>query len=426
VFDPAARVLGRVPGEAMDEVVIVGAGIGGLTLGLALHQAKIPCRIFESAAEIRPIGVGINLLPHAVKEFAALGLESAMERAAIKTTDATFFNRFGQLIYQEPLGRAAGYDHPQFSIHRGDLQMILLDAFRARAGAGRIVTNRHCIGVEQDDAGVFVTFSDGTGGTYQTVRGCAVIACDGINSAIRKQFFPDEGEPRYSGVNMWRGVTRWRPMLSGASMVRAGWLSHGKMVIYPIRRAGADGMQLVNWVAEIETQNYRKRDWNRSGSLEDFIGAFADWHFDWLDVPAFIRAADSVLEFPMVDQDPLPRWSFGRVTLLGDAAHPMVPRGSNGAGQAILDARALTTALLEHGNPVAALAAYEKQRLEATTRIVLTNRTNPPDAILREVYERTNDQPFGAIEDVISREELLAMSDSYKQIAGFSREALRA
>jgi 5-methylphenazine-1-carboxylate 1-monooxygenase len=426
VFDPAARVLGRVPGEAMDEVVIVGAGIGGLTLGLALHQAKIPCRIFESAAEIRPIGVGINLLPHAVKEFAALGLESALERAAIRTTDATFFNRFGQLIYQEPLGRAAGYDHPQFSIHRGDLQMILLDAFRARAGAGRIVTNRHCIGVEQDDAGVFVTFSDGTGGTYQTVRGRAVIACDGINSAIRKQFFPDEGEPRYSGVNMWRGVTRWRPMLSGASMVRAGWLSHGKMVIYPIRRAGADGMQLVNWVAEIETENYRKRDWNRSGSLEDFIGAFADWHFDWLDVPAFIRAADSVLEFPMVDQDPLPRWSFDRVTLLGDAAHPMVPRGSNGAGQAILDARALTTALLEHGNPVAALTAYEKQRLEATTRIVLTNRTNPPDAILREVFERTNDQPFGAIEDVISREELLAMSDSYKRIAGFSREALRA
>jgi 2-polyprenyl-6-methoxyphenol hydroxylase-like FAD-dependent oxidoreductase len=409
----------------MDEVIIVGAGIGGLTLGLALHQAKIPCRIFESAAEIRPIGVGINLLPHAVKELAALGLEGALEQAAVKTTDATFFNRFGQLIYQEPLGRAAGYDQPQFSIHRGDLQMILLDAFRTRAGADRLVTSRHCIRAEQDDAGVFVTFSDGMGGTYHTVRGRAAIACDGINSAIRKQFFPGEGEPRYSGVNMWRGVTRWRPMLSGASMVRAGWLSHGKMVVYPIRRADADGLQLVNWVAEIETPNYRKRDWNRSGSLDDFIGAFADWHFDWLDVPAFIRAADSVLEFPMVDQDPLPRWSFGRVTLLGDAAHPMVPRGSNGAGQAILDARALTTALLEHANPVAALAAYEKQRLEATTRIVLTNRTNPPDAILREVFERTNDRPFGAIEEVISREELLAMSDSYKRIAGFSREALR-
>jgi 5-methylphenazine-1-carboxylate 1-monooxygenase len=410
----------------MDEIIIVGAGVGGLTLGLALHAAGIPCRIFESAAEIRPIGVGINLLPHATKELAALGLEPVLAQAAIETKDATFFNRFGQLIYQEPLGRAAGYEHPQFSIHRGDLQMILLDAFRARAGHDRLITNRHCVAVEQDETGISVSFSDGPGGTGRTIaRGRVAIACDGINSAIRKQFFPDEGEPRYSGVNMWRGVTRWKPMLSGASMVRAGWLSHGKMVIYPIRPAGADGLQLINWVAEIETAVYRKRDWTRPGSIDDFLPAFANWHFDWLDVPAFIRAADSVLEFPMVDQDPLPRWSFGRVTLLGDAAHPMVPRGSNGAGQAILDARALTSALLGHDDPVAALAAYEKQRLEATTRIVLTNRSNPPDAILREVFQRTHDQPFNTIDDVISRDELVALSEGYKRIAGYSKDALR-
>jgi 5-methylphenazine-1-carboxylate 1-monooxygenase len=410
----------------MDDILIVGGGIGGLTLGLALHAAKIPCRVFESAAEIRPIGVGINLLPHATKELAALGLEPALAKIAIETKDATFFNRFGQLIYQEPLGRAAGYEQPQFSIHRGDLQMLLLDAFRARAGADRVVTNHHCLGIEQDSAGVSVHFSDGPGGANRTtVRGRAAIACDGINSAIRKQFFPGEGEPRYSGINMWRGVTRWKPMLSGASMVRAGWMSHGKMVIYPIRAAGADGLQLINWVAEIETPVYRKRDWNRPGSIDDFIGPFSDWHFDWLDVPALIRAADSVLEFPMIDQDPLPRWSFDRVTLLGDAAHPMVPRGSNGAGQAILDARALTSALLEHADPVAALAAYQKQRLEATTRIVLTNRSNPPDAILREVFERTHDRPFAAIEDVISRDELVALSEGYKRIAGYSKEALR-
>jgi 2-polyprenyl-6-methoxyphenol hydroxylase-like FAD-dependent oxidoreductase len=410
----------------MDDVIIVGAGIGGLTLGLALHGSGIPCRIFESAAEIRPIGVGINLLPHATRELAALGLEADLAKVAIATQDATFFNRFGQLIYQEPLGRAAGYEHPQFSIHRGDLQMVLLDAFRTRAGHDRLLTNHHCIGVEQDETGVSVCFSDGPGGANRsTIRGRAAIACDGINSAIRKQFFPDEGEPRYSGVNMWRGVTRWKPILSGASMVRAGWLAHGKMVIYPIRPAGADGLQLVNWVAEIETPIYRKRDWNRPGSIDDFIGAFADWHFDWLDVPSFIRAAASVLEFPMVDQDPLPRWSFGRVTLLGDAAHPMVPRGSNGAGQAILDARVLTSALLENDNANAALASYEKQRLEATARIVLTNRTNPPDAILREVFQRTNDRPFGVIDDVISREELVALSEGYKRIAGYSKDALR-
>jgi len=410
----------------MDEVIIVGAGVGGLTLGLALHAAGIPCRVFESASEIRPIGVGINLLPHATKELSVLGLEQALAQAAIATKDATFFNRFGQLIYQEPLGRAAGYDHPQFSIHRGDLQMVLLDAFRARAGHDRLLANHHCTGVVQDDSGVNVSFVDGPGGANRiSVRGSVAIACDGIHSAIRKQFYPDEGEPRYSGVNMWRGVTRWKPILSGASMTRAGWLSHGKMVIYPIRPAGADGLQLINWVAEIETPVHRKRDWTRPGSIDDFIGAFADWRFDWLDVPAFIRAADSVLEFPMVDQDPLPRWSFGLITLLGDAAHPMVPRGSNGAGQAILDARALTTALLEHDSPVAALTAYEKQRLEATTRIVLTNRTNPPDAILREVFQRTGDQPFGTIDDVISRDELVALSEGYKRIAGYSKDALR-
>jgi 5-methylphenazine-1-carboxylate 1-monooxygenase len=264
----------------MDEVIIVGAGIGGLTLALALHARGIPCRVFESVPEIRAVGVGINLLPHATKELAALGLEQALAKAAIETADATFFNRFGQLIYQEALGRAAGYDHAQFSIHRGDLQMVLLDAFRARIGSDRLATGRHCLGVTQDDAGVIVSFADGL-----TERGRVAIACDGINSAIRKQLFPEEGEPRYSGVNMWRGVTRWKPILSGASMVRAGWLSHGKMVIYPIRAAGDDGLQLVNWVAEIETPKYRKRDWNRAGALEDFIGAFADWHFDWLDVP---------------------------------------------------------------------------------------------------------------------------------------------
>ena len=410
----------------MDDILIVGGGVGGLTLGLALQAAGIPCRIFESVAEIRPVGVGINLLPHASKELAALGLEQALSGIAIETSDATFFNRFGQLIYQEPLGRAAGYAHPQFSIHRGDLQMALLDAFRARAGGDRFSTGHHCTGVEQDASGVSVHFSDGPGGNNRsTIRGRVAIACDGINSVIRKQFFPDEGEPRYSGINMWRGVTRWQPILSGASMVRAGWMSHGKMVIYPIRPADADGLQLVNWVAEIETPVYRKRDWNRPGSLDDFITSFADWHFDWLDVPALIRDADSVLEFPMVDQDPLPRWSFDRVTLLGDAAHPMVPRGSNGAGQAILDARALTSALLENADPVAALAVYEKQRLEATTRIVLTNRSNPPDAILREVFERTHDRPFAAIEDVISRDELVGLSEAYKRIAGYSKDALR-
>jgi 2-polyprenyl-6-methoxyphenol hydroxylase-like FAD-dependent oxidoreductase len=411
----------------MDEVIIIGAGIGGLTLGLQLHRAGIPCRIFEAAPEIRPVGVGINVLPHATKELSALGLEEALAKAAVATREATFFNRFGQLIYSEPLGRAAGYEWPQFSIHRADLQGILLDAFRARAGVDRVLTGRRCTGVEQDAGGVTVRFDDpATGAALPPARGRIAVACDGINSAVRRQYYPDEGPPLYSGVNMWRGVTRWKPFLVGANMTRAGWLTTGKLVIYPIRNdIDEEGRQLVNWVAEIETPRYEKRDWNRAGRLEDFLPAFADWHFDWLDVPAFLKAADAVLEFPMVDQDPLPRWSFGRVTLLGDAAHPMVPRGSNGAGQAIVDTRALTDALLQHPNDAeAALKEYEAIRLGPTAAVVLRNRRNPPDAILREVYERTGDRPFERIEDVISHDELVALTDAYKRVAGYDRERL--
>ena len=411
----------------MDDVAIIGAGIGGLTLALTLHRAGIPASVYEAAPEIRPVGVGINLLPHATAELARLGLEAALARVAVTTKEATFFNRFGQLIYAEPLGRHAGYAHPQFSIHRADLQQVLLDAARERIGPERIFLGWSCAAVEQDGEGATLHFRDPAGKPLPPRRAAVAIACDGIHSAVRRQFFPDEGPPRYSGVNMWRGTTRWQPFLSGANMVRAGWLATGKMVIYPIRDAvDAEGRQLVNWVAEIETPHHRRRDWNRPGNLDDVLPAFADWHFDWLDVPAFLRAADMVLEFPMVDQDPLPRWSHGRVTLLGDAAHPMVPRGSNGAGQAILDAAALAECLAASGDPAAALEAYEDRRREATARIVLANRTKPPDAILGEVFRRTGDRPFRDIDDVISRDELAAMSEGYKRVAGYDREGLDA
>jgi 2-polyprenyl-6-methoxyphenol hydroxylase-like FAD-dependent oxidoreductase len=221
---------------------------------------------------------------------------------------------------------------------------------------------------------------------------------------------------------MWRGVTIGPPILSGASMVRAGWLAGGKLVHYPIRDLG-DGTQLQNWLAEIEMPTGIDRDWTREGRLEDFQPHYADWHFDWLDVPDLFRRAELILEYPMVDQDPLPRWSFGRVTLVGDAAHPMVPRGSNGAGQAILDARAVAQCLAHDRTDVpAALAEYERQRREATAQVVLTNRVNPPDAILREVYERSGDRAFGNVDDVISSAELAAMSLRYKQVAGMLPE----
>lgn len=408
------------------EVLIIGGGIGGLVLALSLHELGVRCRVLEAAPEFKPLGVGINLLPHATRELAGLGLERRLAAVAVTTREAAFFNRFGQLIYREPLGRFAGYESPQFSIHRGDLHAVLVQAVRERLGADAIALGHRCVAVEQDAAGVTARCVDPQSGAQLGARrGSVAIACDGIHSAVRRQLHPGEGPPVYSGVNMWRGVTRWKPILSGATMVRAGWLATGKLVVYPIRdNIDAEGRQLANWLAEIETPQHETSDWSRPGRLEDFIGAYAGWRFDWLDAEAFMRAADTILEYPMVDRDPLAFWTAGRVTLLGDAAHPMVPRGSNGAGQAILDARALAGCLAREPDGAAALKAYEEIRREAANKVVLTNRTTPPDVILREVWQRTGDQPFARIEDVISAAELAALSGNYQRIAGYARETL--
>ena len=402
------------------DVVIVGAGIGGLTLALALEHAGIGCRIYEAAAELQPLGVGINVLPHATAVLETLGVLEALERVAVVTREAAFFNRFGQLVYTEPAGRFAGHATPQLSIHRGDLQAALLAAVRDRLGSDAVVTGHACVGVDDRGGdGVCVRFRDAAGAPLPDVAGAVVVGCDGIHSAVRRHLWPDEGPPRWSGVNMWRGVVAHAPFLSGATMVRAGWLSVGKMVIYPIRDAiDREGRQLVNWVAELEADAPVERDWTARGRLDDFLPRFADWRFDWLDVAELILSTETVLAYPMVDQDPLPRWSFGRITLLGDAAHPMVPRGSNGAGQAILDAVCLAERLAERGVGAQALAEYDAIRNPATAKVVLANRSTPPDAILREVHERSGDKPFARIEDVVSREELARIAERYKEVAG--------
>jgi 2-polyprenyl-6-methoxyphenol hydroxylase-like FAD-dependent oxidoreductase len=411
--------------NAQPHVAIVGGGIAGLTLALELHAAGIPCRVYEAVAELSAVGVGINILPHATRNLARLGLEDALAAVAVSTRQSMYFNRFGQHILTEPVGRDAGYDWPQFSIHRGDLQQVLATAVRERLGESALVTDHRCTGAQDDGDGVTLHFTR-TDGSTVTHRAAAVVACDGIHSVLRKQLHPDEGRPVYSGYNMWRGVAPWPAVLGGAAMIRAGWLATGKLVLYPIRdQVDEQGRQLVNWVVEVETPHHADRDWNRAGSVDDFIDRFADWQFDWLDAPALFRASRSVLEYPMVDQDPLPWWGRGRITLLGDAAHPMVPRGSNGAGQAILDAACLAESLVSHPEPAEAFAAYEAVRRPATSAVVRANRTNPPDAVLREVYERTGDKPFERIEDVIASAELEKIIANYKQVAGYSVAELR-
>ena len=401
-------------------IAIVGGGIGGLTLALALHQSGIACRVYEAAPSWKPLGVGINLLPHAMRELTELGVGEALERVAVPTQEVVFCNRFGQLIRREPRGRAAGYAWPQLSIHRADLHAVLLAAVNERLGLQAVVLGAKCTGFAQDESGVTLSFAGGG-----SVRAQAAIGCDGIHSALRKLLHPDEGPLSYQGINMWRGVTRAQPYLTGASMVIGGWLEVGKLVVYPIRNAiDGEGRQLLNWVAEIQSPRNVMQDWNLGGRLEDFLPAFESWRFDWLDCAALLRAADLVLEYPMVDREPLPFWTRGRVTLLGDAAHPMYPRGSNGAGQAILDARTLAGCLKRERDAPAALEAYEAARLASAYAVVLANRDSGPDALLREVHRRTGDRPFARIEDVISEAEMLALADRYQKIAGFEREAL--
>jgi 2-polyprenyl-6-methoxyphenol hydroxylase-like FAD-dependent oxidoreductase len=355
-----------------------------------------------------------------MRELTDLGLQDRLAAAAVTTQEVLFCNRFGQTVLREPRGRFAGYEWPQLSIHRGDLQRVLLEVVRERLGPEAVVLGKKCVAVEQDAGGASARFEDGS-----SVRGAAVIGCDGINSAVRKALHPGEGAPAWQGINMWRGVTRMKPFLTGASMVIGGWLEVGKMVIYPIRNdIDGQGTQLVNWVAEIQSPRNVLQDWNLKGRLEDFYPVFEGWTFDWLDVSALLRNADMVLEYPMVDRDPLAFWSAGCVTLLGDAAHPMYPRGSNGGGQAILDARALTGCLKRETDAAAALKAYEAMRLKPAYDVVLMNRKDPPDAVLREVHRRTGDKPFGRIEDVISNAELVEILETYKRVAGFDRESL--
>jgi len=400
------------------DVLIVGGGVGGLTLALSLHQAGISCRVFEAAPEVQPLGVGINILPHGMRELSELGLQDALMATSIETRELAFYSRHGQFIYKEPRGRYAGYDWPQLSIHRADLHKVLLDATIERLGRDAVRLDHRCLKAEQDSAGVTLHFDKA-----EPRRGKVAVGCDGIHSALRWQLYPDQGPPKYSGVNMWRGAVRWPAFLGGDTMVSTGWMTVGKTVIYPVRPGTPD--PLINWVAEIERPEAVRQDWTGRGRLADMMPAFAGLRFDWLDITGMIESTEEILEYPMVDRDPLPRWTFGRITLLGDAAHPMYPRGSNGAGQSIIDARFLTGQIKQLGATEQALQQYEAVRGPATANVVLANRNNPPDAILREVWQRSGGQRFERIDDVISAAELQAISERYKQVAGFDRESLR-
>jgi 2-polyprenyl-6-methoxyphenol hydroxylase-like FAD-dependent oxidoreductase len=401
------------------KVAILGGGIAGLGLALGLHERGIDCEVFESVPEVKEMGVGITLLPHATKELAALGLLPQLEAVAIENLESVFYNRFGQFVYKELRGRHDGYATPELGIHRGKLHRIMFENVVKRLGEDRVHTGHRCVKVDQNDDHATITFELHNGETRQ-VKADVAVACDGVNSTVRKQFFPQD-QICFAGINTWRGVTIRPPILTGKSYMRIGSIETGKMVIYPIvDNVDGKGNQLINWMAEIRQPETKMNDWNKLGDPKDCVDIFKDWRFPWLDVPSLIMSAERVFEYPMVDKDALPQWSFGRVTLMGDAAHPMYPRGSNGSAQGLIDARTLADLLQRNTDVVAALQQYQDLRLPATAKVVQTNRTLPPDFIIMKADELSHHQPFENIDDLISQAELRKISDHYKQVAGFA------
>jgi 2-polyprenyl-6-methoxyphenol hydroxylase-like FAD-dependent oxidoreductase len=405
------------------KVIIAGAGIGGLTLALMLHRRGISCALYEQASEVREVGVGINTLPHAIRELAELGLLPALDAAGVRTHELLYMNRTGQVVWREPRGLAAGFEVPQFSIHRGRLQKLIHDAVLERLGPGAIRTGAKLKGFVQDEGGVTAHFTDSVdGASSQTVRGEVLVGADGIHSVVRERHARGQGLPNWNGVMMWRGAADFPAFLGGRSMIIAGGMG-AKLVLYPIGDGQAPGARLTNWVVTARVSDAAhppgRESWSRRGRLDEVLPYARRYAIPGFDVVSLIRSTASFYEYPMCDRDPLPRWSHGRVTLLGDAAHPMYPVGSNGASQAILDARALADHLARADHPYQALASYEAERLPKTAEIVALNRKGGPERVIDEV-EKLAPAGFTDVDRVLSHDERKAIVRGYAGLAGFA------
>ena len=402
-------------------IIIAGGGIGGLTLALMLHQQGIGCHVYEAAAEVKPLGVGINALPHSIRELAALGLLPRLDEIAIRTRQLTYANHLGQQIWSEPRGLFAGHDVPQFSVHRGRLHAMLWQAATERLGPAAPRSGCRLTGYRQQTGQVTATFQH-PDGSLEEVTGDALIGADGIHSTLRAGLHPDDPGIRWNGIQMWRGAVDWPAFDGGDSMVIAGD-AVAKLVLYPIGPGETANTRLTNWViyarvADAGAPPPQRENWSRLGEYEAFRHLAERLHLPFIDVGALIRKTGEIFEYPMCDRDPLPWWTQGRVTLLGDAAHPMYPVGSNGASQAILDARCLCDLLRMHPVPEA-LAAYEAERLPATAAVVRSNRIGGPERVVDLVAARAPDG-FDRIEDVATEAELADIVRGYAQVAGFS------
>jgi 2-polyprenyl-6-methoxyphenol hydroxylase-like FAD-dependent oxidoreductase len=406
-------------------VIVAGGGIAGMTMALTCHELGLPVIVHESVSQLQPSGVGINLQPNAVRELYDLGLETQLDQIGVPAKEWALVGRNGNDVWAEPRGLDAGYLWPQYSVHRGRLQMLLYEEVLRRLGPNAVTTGSRLLSYESHDDNIRVSFQSGSG-KVTSIEGSVLVGADGLHSAARHQMRPNEGPPVWGGPVMWRGTSEAVPIRTGASFVLVGRLNQ-RFVCYPISHPDpSTGLATINWIAELTydtSQDWGDSDWNREVPVDKFLGEFEDWAFDWLDIPALIRGASTVYEYPMVDRDPIENWVDGRCVLIGDAAHVMYPVGSNGASQAIVDARVLGAAMQQLGVSVAALKSFESAMLQDVNELVLRNRGAGPIGILGLVEERCGGV-FDDIEDVIPREEIEDYMARYKAAAGFAIETL--
>ncbi|MBL4807398.1 MAG: flavin-dependent oxidoreductase [Rhodobacteraceae bacterium] len=410
-------------------IMIAGGGIGGLSLALTLHQIGVPCVVFEAASELRPLGVGINIQPNAIRELFDMNISAeALDKVGVPAKEWALVGQNGHEIYSEPRGILAGYNWPQYALHRGEFQLLLARIFCQRAGTDALQLGQRVTGYENNADGTVTALIKQSDGSTKRESGTLLIGADGIHSNVRAQMHPDQPPIHWGGAVMWRGTTRAKPIRTGASFVGLGTHKH-RMVIYPISPPDPEtGLAVINWIAEVTYDDPEKRDnigWFRQVEISNFAHHFQDWKYDWLDVPALINGAQVAYENPMIDRDPVPTWQDGAVVLMGDAAHAMYPTGSNGASQAIIDARVLGASFLEHGITVEALTAYNDKLCGPVSDLILRNRGAGPFGLLNIVNDRCGGT-FDNIDDIIPATERAEFMAVYKSAAGFAIETLNA
>ena len=410
-------------------VLISGGGIGGLALALTLHQIGVPFTVLESVRELRPLGVGINIQPNAVRELLDMGITTAdFENIGASVEEWALVGQNGREIYSEPRGSKAGYKWPQYAVHRGQFHMFLAKTVLERCGASSIKLGHKVIGYENGSDGSVTARCKLASGEMVEEKGSLLVGADGIHSAVRAQMHPEQPPIHWGGAIMWRGTTLAKPIRTNCSFVGLGSHRH-RMVIYPISKPDPEtGRALVNWIAEVTVDDPSAREnigWFRQVGIDDFIQHFKDWTYDWLDVPAMLQDSDGCYENPMIDRDPVETWHDGSVVLMGDAAHAMYPTGSNGASQAVIDARIMGSLFLEHGVTRDALAAFDERLCGPVSKLVLLNRGLGPFGLLKLVNDRSGGR-FENIDDIISPQERTDFMSGYKTAAGFAMDTLNA